>query len=256
MIIDCNANLGNWPFRRMSYNDAEGLIERLGRTGIERAWVTLLDCVMYKNVHAGNAPLAEMVAHHHDRLMPVGTINPAWPAWERDLTQCAEHLHFRGVRVNPNYHGWALSDPVFGELLSAAGELGMFVEVTMRMTDERHHHPLVMVPPTDLSALPAAAAAHPDVPIIVANCKNGEAIALHRKAGELPANLYFEMSHFEGVGGVKTTADEIGIERVLFGTHAPYFYPESSHLKVFTESELSDSEIAAITHENAERLMG
>jgi predicted TIM-barrel fold metal-dependent hydrolase len=254
MIIDCNANLGNWPFRRTTYNDPASLIERLERVGIEGAWVTLLDAVMYKNVHAGNAPLAEMVADY-DALLPVATVNPMWPAWEKDLAECAGALGFRGVRVNPNYHGYELGDAVFEELLTAAGELGMFVEVAARMTDERHHHPLVMVPPTDLSPLLAAVTAHPEVAIVVANGKNAEATMLCR-SGDLPANLYVEMSHIESVGGVKSVADAIGVERMLFGTHAPYFYPESSQLKVFTESELTDAELAAISHENAERLLG
>ncbi len=255
MIIDCNANLGNWPFRRTTYNDPASLTERLGRVGIDRAWVTLLDSVMYKNVHAGNAPLAEMV-EGHDALMPVGTINPMWPAWEKDLSECADRLGFRGVRLNPNYHSYGLGDTVFGELLTAAGELGLFVEVAARMTDERHHHPLVMVPPTDLSPLVAAAVAHPGVSIVVANANNGQVSAVNASAGAMPENLYFELSHFESVGGVKVIVDAIGVERVLFGTHAPYYYPESSHLKVFTESELTETQIAAITHENAERLLG
>jgi len=123
------------------------------------------------------------------------------------------------------------------------------------MTDERHHHPLVMVPPVDLTPLPAAAAAHPSVNIVVANVKNGEAAALARP-GDLAPSVYFEMSHIESVNGVKTTADAVGVERVLFGTHAPYYYPEAAHLKVFTESELSPAKIAAISHENAERLLG
>lgn len=158
--------------------------------------------------------------------------------------------------MNPNYHGYELGDAVFEEFVTAAGELGMFVEVATRMTDERHHHPLVMVPPTDLSPLLAAAVAHPDVAIVVANGNNGQVGALRQAAGVLPENLYFELSHIESVGGVKSVADAIGVERMLFGTHAPYYYPESSHLKVFTESELTDAEIAAITHENAERVLG
>jgi len=254
MIIDCNANLGNWPFRRIRYNDPAGLLERLGRVGIERAWVTLLDTVMYQNVHAGNAALAELVADF-PALLPVATINPTWPAWEKDLAECAGPLGFRGVRVNPNYHGWTLRDAVFGELLAAAQDLGLFVEITVRMSDERHHHPLVMVPPVDLAPLPAAAAAHPAVPVVVANANNTQIVGLAR-AGDLAPNVYFEISHIESVNGVKTVADAVGVQRLLFGTHAPYFYPEAAHLKVFVESELSEAEIAAISHQNAQRLLG
>jgi len=251
-IIDCNANLGNWPFRRTAYNTPDALLERLARVNIDRAWVTLLDAVLLKNVGAANPWLAEMVAGH-DRLMPVGSINPTWPAWERDLAECAD-LGFRGVRVNPNYHGWTLADPVFGELLAAAA--GMFVEVALHMTDERHHHPLVMVPPVAVDGLLAACAAHPTVPIVLANVKNAPATQLAREAaGDLPGNLYFELSHFESVGGVQQMAGELGVERILFGTHAPYYYPESSVLKVFEECDFADADLAAITHQNAERLL-
>jgi len=253
-IIDCNANLGNWPFRRTGYNTPDALLERLARVDIDRAWVTLLDAVMLKNVGAANPWLAEMVAGY-EQLMPVGSVNPTWPAWERDLAECVD-LGFRGVRVNPNYHGWTLADPIFGELLAAAGEAGMFVEVALHMTDERHHHPLVMVPPVAVDGLLDACAAHPNVAIVLANVKNAPASQLARDAdGELPGNLYFELSHFESVGGVQALAGELGVERILFGTHAPYYYPESSVLKVFEECDFSEPELAAITHQNAERLL-
>ncbi|MEA3399880.1 MAG: amidohydrolase family protein [Armatimonadota bacterium] len=256
MIIDCNANLGSWPFRRTSYNTPQELIERLGRVEIDRAWVTSLDAVMLKNVHAANAPLAEAVADF-EQLTPVGSVNPDWPAWERDIAECAEQLGFPGVRVNPNYHGWTLEEPIFGELLAAADDLGLFVEVTVRMTDERHHHPRVMVPPVALTGLLPAAADHPNVPIVVANAKNAEANGLARDAGaELPANLYFEISHFESVGGVQDLAESLGIDHLLFGTHAPYYYPESSHMKVFEECAFSDADLAKLTHGNAKQVLG
>ncbi|MFW5868768.1 MAG: amidohydrolase family protein [Armatimonadota bacterium] len=254
-IIDCNANLGNWPFRRTEYSTPEELLERLARVDIGSAWVTSLDAVMLKNVAAANAPLAEAVAEH-DALTAVGTVNPDWPAWERDVQECAD-LGMPGVRVNPNYQGWLLTDPLFDALLDAAVDLGLFVEVAVRMTDERHHHPLVMVPALSLGGVLDACADHPDATIVVANSKNAEISGVARDAGgPLPERLYFEMSHVESVGGVQSVADEVGIEHLLFGTHAPYYYPESATLKVFDECDFSEEELAALTHENAERLLG
>lgn len=254
-IIDCNANLGTWPFRRTSYSTPEALLERLMRVGVDHAWVTSLDAVMLKNVAAANAPLAEAVADH-DALTAIGTVNPAWPKWERDLRECAD-LGMPGVRVNPNYQGWLITDPVFGALLEAAGEPGLFVEVTVRMTDERHHHPLVMVPPVSLGGILDACAKHPETTVVVANAKNAEVSGVARDAGgPLPEHLYFEMSHIESVGGVQTIANEIGIEHLLFGTHAPYYYPEAATLKVFDECDFSEEELEALTHGNAEGLLG
>ncbi len=252
-IIDCNANLGQWPFRRTEYCTPEALLERLSRVDIDRAWVTSLDAVMLKNVAAANEPLAEAVAEY-ESLTPIGTVNPEWPAWERDIAECAE-LGMPGVRVNPNYQQWLLTDPVFDDLLAAAEDLGLFVEVTVRMTDERHHHPLVMVPPVSLSGLLDACADHPDATIVIANAKNAEALGVARDAaGPLPERLYFEMSHIESVAGVQDVTDEIGIEHLLFGTHAPYYYPEAATLKVFDECDFSDEELGKLTHGNAEGL--
>jgi predicted TIM-barrel fold metal-dependent hydrolase len=254
-IIDCNANLGSWPFRKTDYSTPEELVERLARVEIDSAWVTSMDAVMLKNVAADNAPFAEAVAEH-DQLTAVGTVNPEWPAWEGDLQECAD-LGMPGVRVNPNYQGWLLTDPVFDALLDAATDLGLFVEVTVRMTDERHHHPLVMVPALSLGGLLDACADHPDATLVVANAKNAEISGVATDAGgPLPDQLYFEMSHVESVGGVKTIADQTGIEHLLFGTHAPYYYPEAATLKVFDECDFSDEELEALTHGNADGLLG
>jgi hypothetical protein len=159
--------------------------------------------------------------------------------------------------VNPNYQGWLLTDPIFDALLDAAEDLGLFVEIAVRMTDERHHHPLVMVPALSLGGLLDACADHPDATIMIANANNAQISGVASDAGgDLPERLYFEMSHVESVGGVKAIADQIGIEHLLFGTHAPYYYPEAATLKVFDECDFSDEELEALTHGNAEGLVG
>ena len=254
MIIDTNANLGNWPYRKMHYNQPESLLERLSRVEIDRAWVVSMDAVFYRDCHAANAPLAEAVAGH-DALMPVATINPKFPAWERDLTECVETLGYRGVRAYPNYHQYGLDDPVVDALLTAAGDLGIFVSVAARMTDERHHYPLCMVPATDLSPLPRVAERHPDVPILLVNVSNGDLGPLVEPTRGMP-NLYFELSRFEGTGGVEKLGRRLGLERLVFGTHAPYYYPESAMLKVKHECEFSEDELAGILQGNAQRLLG
>ena len=253
MIIDANANLGHWPFRRMSCSDPAGLLERLRRVKIDAAWLVSLDAVLYKNCHAANAPLAEAVADH-DALTPIATINPTFPGWERDLAECVEKLSYRGARTYPNYQQYTLDQAEFAALLEAADALGIFVSVAVRMTDERHHHPLCMVRPVDLGPLPEAAAAYPSVPILVVNASNGDLAPLADSTREM-SNLCFEMSHLEGVAGVATLGRQLGLDRVLFGTHAPYYLPESAVLKVTRECEFTPEELDGILHGNAERLL-
>ncbi len=253
MITDSNANLGNWPFRRMCYNTPDSLLERLGRANIDRAWVVSMEAALYKDCHAANEPLAEAVADY-EALRPLATINPNFPAWQRDLSECVEKLGFRAVRTYPNYQQYGLDQPVFDDLLSAAEELGIFVSVAVRMTDERHHHPLCMVPPVDLTPLPDVAAKHADVPILLVNAKNNDLTPLVERTQGLP-NVFFELSHIEGMGGVEELGRKLGLEQLLFGTHAPYYYPESAILKVTRECRFTQDELQAILHGNAQRLL-
>lgn len=253
MIIDTNAYLGNWPFRRLRYNTPDTLLERLGRAGIGWAWVASLDAVMLIDAHAANEPLAEAVADRPE-LLPLATLNPTLPGWERDLARLVEDFGFRGIRLYPNYHGYPLDDGQLAAVLGAAADLGVFVSVAVRMSDERQHHPLCMVPAVDIGPLPTLAAAHPQAPIIVVNAGRGDIAPLLSAVRETP-NLHFEMSHFESVEGVETLGRELGIERVLFGTHAPWYYPESAVLKVMRECDFTDEGREAILRGNALRLV-
>ena len=60
MIIDFNAYLGNWPFRRLRYNSPRGLIELMKKSGIDKAVVSS-SSILYRNVHEGNLELIEAI---------------------------------------------------------------------------------------------------------------------------------------------------------------------------------------------------
>ncbi len=68
-------------------------------------------------------------------------------------------------------------------------------------------------------------------------------------------NVSFEIAMLEGVGGIPNLLRSTPLERVLFGSHFPFFVLESALLKL-RESALTAPQIEAISHENAERLLG
>jgi len=76
------------------------------------------------------------------------------------------------------------------------------------------------------------------------------------------SNTYVEISRFEGNGAIGRmigTAEglpslHVPVERILFGSHAPYFPVETALLKLI-ESPLGVSQLRVITNENARRLM-
>ncbi len=67
-------------------------------------------------------------------------------------------------------------------------------------------------------------------------------------------NVILDIAMLEGVGGIESLLKDWPLEQVVFGSHAPLFYFESAKLKL-QESELTEKQLNAITHENAQRLL-
>ena len=103
MIFDGNAFIGEWPFRRLAHNTGEGLLRLMDRHGVDKAAVSSLFALFYKDCAVANRRLAEEIKGRGDRLIPVGTINPAFPGWEDDLKECVELLGAKAIKLFPAY---------------------------------------------------------------------------------------------------------------------------------------------------------
>jgi hypothetical protein len=158
-----------------------------------------------------------------------------------------------GIRLHPAYHGYRLDDPVFAELLTRAQERRLIVQLVVRIEDPRMRHPLMRVPDVDTKPLPGLLAARPGLRLVLLGALQsvrGEAVTQLIRAGE----VYFEISMLEGVGGISKLLGRVPGDRLLFGSHCPFFILESAILKL-QESELPAAQANAVTHQNARRLL-
>ena len=114
-------------------------------------------------------------------------------------------------------------------------------------------HPLTRVPDVDTGPLPALLANRPGLRLVLLNALGplrGAAITSLIGAGQ----VCFEISTLEGVGGIGSLLDRFPLDRLLFGSHFPYFLLESAILKL-QESDLSAEQVKAITRENAASIL-
>ncbi|MHB0955125.1 MAG: amidohydrolase family protein [Pirellulaceae bacterium] len=254
MITDVNVSVSRWPFRRLAGDELPVLIDKLFACGVTQAWVGSFDGLFHKDVDGANARLVDACrTTPAKRLLPFGTVNPLLPDWREDLRRCQEDYGMPGIRLHPNYHGYRLDDPVCAELLTAAAQRKLLVQLAVRAEDPRMQHPLMRVADVDTKPLPGLLAARPDLRLILLNALQvvpSDTLDSLIRAGQ----VFLEISTLEGVAGVSSLLTRVPIDRLLFGSHYPFFVLESALLKL-RESALSPAHTAAITHENAARLM-
>jgi predicted TIM-barrel fold metal-dependent hydrolase len=262
-IIDTNVHLFRWPFRGLKYDRSEALVRKLRRHRITRAWAGTFEAVLQKQLDRANRRLAEECREHGEgMLIALGSVNPVWPDWEEDLRRCHEQYGMPGIRLYPAYHGYGLDHPELIRLVDSASKRRMLVQVVIRMEDERVHHPSVVAPVVSASALADVLAKVPEARV---QLLNADTVFRSRHLSALieRTRVTFDIAAVEGNGGISRLIDgtqpnyrgSVPVERLLFGSHAPFFPCESALLKLF-ESPLDRKQLDLLMHANARRLIG
>ena len=253
-MIDSNAYVGEWPFRRLPYSQPEKLLRKMDDLGIEKAVVSRLENVLYKDLLVGNRELHAIVQAHADRFIPAYTINPGYPGWDEDLAICLNELGARNLRLHPNYHGYELLGQENLRLLEVARERDLLVMIAIGLEDVRHHHRLVVVPDVGAGDIAQTVNAFPHVRFLVTGGRFGEVTSIWRSVDKRE-NLYVENSRVQGpIHDVAKLCNTIGPDHVLFGSNAPLHYHESAQLSIETETQITDTEKQKLFRENAARL--
>ena len=254
MIIDVNVSLSRWPFRRLPGDELLKLVDKLQACGVTRAWAGSFDGVLHKDMASVNARLLDECRQSPAGLLiPLGTVNPMLPDWREDLRRCHEVHRMPGIRLYPNYHGYRLEDPVCAELFTLAARRGLIVQLAVRIEDLRMQHPLMRVPDVDTKPLAELVASVAQLQLVLLNALQ---LVPEQTLAALAATdrVSFEISTLEGVGGIARLLTHVPVDKILFGSHFPFFSLESAVWKL-QESELSPAQLAAITHANAQRLL-
>ncbi|MHC4400278.1 MAG: amidohydrolase family protein [Planctomycetota bacterium] len=262
MIIDFETFIGHFAFRRVPNSSAAGLLKQMDGEGIDRALVSALECVTYRNVQAGNEILAERLAGTHGRLMGAAVVNPAYPRAAEDARRCLTDLRMSALRLLPRYHGYTLGEEVQAlgcrGVMTVAADLAAPVSITYEIEDDRQHH--LLFKPSELAAEEIAAAilAFPDVNFVLERISPSLVRRVQRLAAGV-TNWYVNISGRGMLGatvhlGIADVLDWIGPDRVLLGTGMALQYPRAPFLKLDSLS-LDHDTLRKIKGENASRLL-
>ena len=234
MIVDVNAYLGHFAFRRLRHNTAASLLALMDAKKIDKAVVSSAGAITYRNSQAGNEEVAEEIHGHGDRLIPFAVINPFYAGWQDDLKICHEEFGMTGLRLYPKWHNYQLSSPCCRELVNAATERDMVISIPIRVEDNRQRSWLLNVPDVPLEEIAKLVKAHPKARFILLNGIGYTRCPLGRKNSGLPPNYAIELSRLNAVlaNELGQLIANLGVERVMFGTGIPFKYPDPALVKM------------------------
>ena len=252
-LIDTNVHLSRWPFRRVANDDTTGLARKLKQLKITEAWAGSFDALLHRDLSAVNERLIEECRRHGEGILkPFGSVNLSLPDWEEDARRCAEVYRMKGIRLYPNYHQYKLEDPRFRKLLAMAADRGLIVQIAVMMEEERTQHPLMRLAHVNPAPLIGLLKEIPKARVVLQNCFRAVRGGLLLKL-QSTRRVWFDISTLEGMAGIERMLQLLPVDRLVFGSHAPFYIIESALLKL-RESRLSETQVNAISFKNAQAI--
>jgi len=236
-IVDMGTVFGVRPSSDLDLG-AETLLQMMARNQVDEALVCSLKAVQH-NFSAGNDETVALCLTHHN-LYPVAVVDPRQaPDCLAEVERCAA----RGCvafRFFCDYQGWAIANQSFKCLLQAVAHA---------------KKPAIVHAPAsgDATALLGIAGGW-DIPVVLAGITYpvlSEALAIMADA----PNFGIEAHRVALPGQVELMVEEVGAERIMFGSWAPLFSQRPS-MDMVLGSEVSLEAKALILGDNARRVFG
>lgn len=235
-VIDINTFFGVAPGSEDDWS-LDALLRLLDHHEVERALTCSLRGVYFDFVEGNNETLA--AARSHNNLVPVGTIDP------RRYLDCLEEVRrcaSEGIKVFrffPDVQGWAIDGLHFLRVVEAIAEA----------------NGAVMLPCA--AAGWASTAARVLGPIGIPAVLLGAGYSFFAEllaAMEACPTIYCDGHKLDSPGACELICQEVGEERMMFGSGLPERYFSSAYLMV-EKAELTPHQRRRILHDNAARVL-
>ncbi|MEN6545845.1 MAG: amidohydrolase family protein [Armatimonadia bacterium] len=253
-IIDFNCDCGAYAFREYPQTTAAEVLAQARKFGVGKVVMGSARAITFVSPQPANELLAAELAELNDEaVLPCAVLNPEYPGALEDLQRCRE-LGFKALKLYPTYHDFDITSHATVRLAEEAAALGWPVLVTVRIEDERHHHPLMKIAPLAMEAAITFARNVPDANVVLCMGAAHEVTAFLK--GVARENVFAEVSYIKTpLNGIEALVGQVGSERLVFGSHLPFLYVQTAVAKV-REAYIGEDEKAAILWGNAGRVLG
>jgi len=243
VIIDAHAHIDESKIRGW-VDPAERVIKFMDMANIDIAVVST-----YRNAPTpeDESPLEYLIQETNkfpDRLIPFVRLNPRYgEATMRTLVHAVENMGYKGVKLHPASYNLYPGGQATVDLFRKAAEYD--IPVLVHCADEIMCLPLQFAETLEQS---------PDTKVILAHMggffHKEDAIKVCKRF----PNIYMDTCEFPFVDGIKRAVEELGPERILFGTDNPIDNPLFEIEKI-KEANLGREAEEKIFFKNAAKLL-
>lgn len=246
MIFDINAYFGKWPYWKVNATTGASLLALLERHKIDMAAIASTRAI-FVDCERGNEEVARLVADNPQKLMGFAVVSPTYGKEALAQLRRAAEVGIKGLRLFPFYHGYRFDDdPTLQEIITEAAELSMPVMIPLR---------IIMnwgLPALEIQEVAQLIIRFPRTHFIL-GCVNRELRAVLGLMRD-HENVSIETSCLQIPYSVERLVDQVGPERVLYGSGLPLQYPACGLARI-ESAEITDEEKALVFGENARRLL-
>ena len=246
MKLDVNACFGHWPYWDLQHKSPEELVGLMDRHGIDRV-VAMSLRGLFIDWRAGNDESLSATRRFPDRIIPAATISPFPGSAAGDFDRLVE-TGFRLIRLYPSFHNYPLDSAFTDSICRSAAEHNLPVSIPTRpMMNWRFK----AIP---LEAFIPLIERHPQTTFLMSGPNylvEFQALTLLMRHY---SNVVYEISCVQGGGAVRSLVDQVGADRLLFGTGAVLQYPACNVAKL-DNADLTEQQRQTIACDNALRLL-
>lgn len=213
MIFDVSAYLGEfghfWP---VEVTSAEGLIGLMDKFGVDRAAICSLNSILY-DCTEGNEEVVEATKQHPNRFVGITTLYPHDQKRLVEFENSIDKYGMKGLELQPHYHQYELNDGTIDPFLEVAikRKVPVFIPLCLSMNFN--------FPRVKMSEVSRLVNTYPEATYIIGkfSYEIEEVLRLMKQHD----NVFVETSGLQLMYGIERLVEEVGAERILFGSGMP-----------------------------------
>jgi len=247
-IIDFSSWTGNWPFYNFRYKEIDNLKNKLRSINVVKSFVAPIEGILEHDPLRANKHLIKIV--EYDFFSPVVIVDLSYANWEESVDLAIQDKRIKMLKLLPNYHMYEFTENNIAPLVSKIQNMNLLVSVQMRVEDARGQYMLMKVQDLDIHQIVKTVSYFPEQVFILNNCFWNEIQEVLFSVD----NAYIDIASLELQNILKYCKSIFRLNKILFSSHCPFYYPESNLYKL-KYANIPIEEIEKVAFKNGTELM-